>query len=74
MMGIDTIFRQNMKWRNDDEMAEDICIGLRGARGQTFIVCRSWQMLTSDYKVGGVRNANAYVIIELCFSVSNEKL
>ena len=74
MMGIDTIFRQNMKWRNDDEMAEDICIGPRGARGQKFILCRSWQMLTYDYKVGGVRNANAYVIIELCFSVSNEKL
>ena len=56
-----------MKWLK-------IGIGPRGARGQKFILCRSWQMLTSDYKVGGVRNANAYVIIELCVSVSNEKM
>ena len=35
MMGIDTIFRQNMKWRNDDEMKWlKIGIGPRGACGQ----------------------------------------
>ena len=34
MMGIDTIFRQNMKWRNEIILTEELGIGPRGARGQ----------------------------------------
>ena len=53
MMGIDTIFRQNMKWRNDDdEMAEDRYRTARGSRSKNEWASRNLLYFMNPHGMG----------------------